>query len=166
MSGLDGARYHARPVSTNLHVTRESLDARLPELRALGTDQGTLELIVVRPSEGGAGGARDGRVDDRGRAGLPRRPYVDAEGTARRGNQLTIASTRLLDLIAESSLAALGDNLLVDMALDRAGLPAGARLAIGDTVVVQISRSPTGCAKFSALSGSDALRFDELARWP
>jgi MOSC domain-containing protein YiiM len=40
------------------------------------------------------------------------------------------------------------------------GLPAGSRLAIGDTLVVQISELPhTGCAKFSARFGSDALRF-------
>ncbi len=97
------------------------------ELRALGTDEGTLELIVVRPSEGERETPdtaeltiEDGLVGDRWR------PYVDAEGTARRGNQLTIASTRLLDLIAEEERWPLsGDNLLVDMGLDKAGLPAG-----------------------------------------
>ena len=36
----------------------------------------------------------------------------------------------------------------------------GSRLAIGDAVVVQISEEPhTGCAKFSARFGSDALKF-------
>ena len=46
------------------------------------------------------------------------------------------------------------------MGLDKESLPTGARLAIGDTVVVQISEEPhTGCAKFSARFGSDALRF-------
>jgi MOSC domain-containing protein YiiM len=149
-------------VSTDLHVTRESLDARLAELRALGTDEGTLELIVVRPSEGERETpetaeltVEDGLVGDRWK------PYVDAEGTAHRGNQLTIASTRLLGVIAEEERWPLaGDNLLVDMGLDKAGLPAGARLSIGDSVVVQISEEPhTGCAKFSARFGSDALKF-------
>jgi MOSC domain-containing protein YiiM len=46
------------------------------------------------------------------------------------------------------------------MGLDMESLPVGSRLAIGDTVVVQISQIPhTGCAKFSARFGSDALRF-------
>ena len=46
------------------------------------------------------------------------------------------------------------------MGLDQESLPAGSRLAIGDTVVVQISEEPhTGCAKFSARFGSDALKF-------
>jgi MOSC domain-containing protein YiiM len=149
-------------VSTDLHVTRESLDARLPELRALRTDEGTLELIVVRPSQGERETpetaeltVHDGLVGDRWK------PYVDAEGTVHRGNQLTIASTRVLDLIAEEERWPLsGDNLLVDMGLDMAGLPVGTRLSIGDSVVVQISEEPhTGCAKFSARFGSDALRF-------
>ena len=78
-----------------------------------------------------------------------------------RDNQLTIASTRLLALIADPERWPLaGDNLLVDMGLDKESLPTGSRLAIGDTVVVEISEEPhTGCAKFSARFGSDALKF-------
>jgi len=46
------------------------------------------------------------------------------------------------------------------MGLAKEALPAGSRLAIGDTVVVQISEEPhTGCAKYSARFGSDALKF-------
>ncbi len=149
-------------MSTDLHVTRESLDERLPELRELGTEQGTLELIVVRPSEGERETpdtaeltVEEGLVRDRWE------PYVEADGSLGREAQLTIASTRVLGLIAEPERWPLaGDNLLVDMGLDKEGLPVGARLAIGETVVVQISELPhTGCAKFSARFGSDALKF-------
>ncbi len=149
-------------MSTDLHVTRESLDARLPELQALGTETGTLELIVVRPSEGERETPataeltlEDGLVGDRWR------PQLDGDGRPFRENQLTIASTHLLGLIAEPERWPLaGDNLVVDMGLDRESLPAGSRLAIGDTVVVEISEEPhTGCAKFSARFGSDALKF-------
>ena len=145
-----------------MHRTRESLDARLPELRELRTEDGRLELIVVRPSEGEREmpetaelTIEDGLVGDRWEA------QVDAVGRVHRGNQLTIASTRLLELIAESERWPLsGDNLLVDMGLDKESLPAGSRLSIGGTVVVQISEEPhTGCAKFSARFGSDALKF-------
>jgi hypothetical protein len=143
-------------------VAREDLDARLPELEALGTEQGTLELIVVRPLEGeretpdrGELTIEDGLVGDRW---VPR---VGDDGRIERGNQLTIASTHLLGLIAERERWPLsGDNLLVDLGLDRDSLPAGSRLAIGDTVVVEVSEEPhTGCAKFSARFGSDALKF-------
>lgn len=149
-------------MSTDLHLSRESLDARLPELRALGTEQGTLELIVVRPSEGERElpataelTIEDGLVGDRWR------PRFDEDGRPQRGTQLTIASTHLLSLIAEPERWPMsGDNLLVDIGLDIESLPAGSRLAIGDTVVVQISEEPhTGCAKFSARFGSDALKF-------
>ena len=78
-------------MSTDLHATRESLDARLPELRELGTEQGTLELIVVRPSEGeretpetaeltiedGLVGDRWQPRDRRGRTRAPRQPAHD-----------------------------------------------------------------------------------------
>jgi MOSC domain-containing protein YiiM len=149
-------------VSTDLHVSRESLDARLPELRALGSEVGTLELIVVRPTEGERElpasaelTIEDGLVGDRWV------PWFDDDGQPLRGTQVTIASTHLLGLIADRERWPLsGDNLLVDMGLDMESLPAGSRLAIGDTVVVQISEEPhTGCAKFSARFGSDALKF-------
>jgi MOSC domain-containing protein YiiM len=145
-----------------MRAAREDLDARLAELRALPTDAGTLELIVVRPSEGERETPttaeitiEDGLVGDRWE------PFVEANGSLGRETQLTIASTHLLGLIAEPERWLLaGDNLLVDIGLDKMSLPAGTRLAIGDTVVVEISELPhTGCAKFSARFGSDALKF-------
>ena len=134
----------------------------MPELRALPTDAGTLELIVTRPREGERETHEsaeltlaDGLVGDRWEAG------VRADGPPDRHNQVTIASTHVLGLIAEPERWALaGDNLLVDIGLDKENLPAGTRLAIGDTAIVEISEEPhTGCAKFSARFGSDALKF-------
>jgi hypothetical protein len=149
-------------VSIDLHVRRESLDPHLPALRELSTEQGTLQHIVVRPTEGERElpdtaelTIEDGLVGDRWR------PRLDGDGRPLRETQLTIASTHLLGLIAERDRWPLsGDNLLVDMGLDVRSLPAGSRLAIGDTVILQISEVPhTGCAKFSARFGSDALKF-------
>jgi MOSC domain-containing protein YiiM len=86
---------------------------------------------------------------------------MDAAGAIDRENQLTLMSVRVLELLADRERWPLaGDNLLVDMSLAAEGLPPGSRLAIGDEVVVEISEEPhTGCAKFSARFGSDALRF-------
>jgi MOSC domain-containing protein YiiM len=151
-------------VSTDLHVPRESLDPHLPALRGLPSEQGTLQLIVVRPAEGERElpesaeiTLEDGLVGDRWRASA----QIHEDGRVSRENQLTIASTRLLELIAEPERWPLsGDNLLVDIGLDMESLPVGSRLAIGDEVIVQISEIPhTGCAKFSARFGSDALKF-------
>jgi MOSC domain-containing protein YiiM len=149
-------------VSIDLHATRESLDERLPELRQLGAEQGTLELIVVRPREGERETPDTAEVTvEEGLVGDRWQGHVGSDGRVQRFNQVTIASTRLLGLIADSERWPLsGDNLLVDMGLDKESLPAGSRLAIGDTVVVEITEEPhTGCAKFSARFGSDALRF-------
>jgi MOSC domain-containing protein YiiM len=151
-------------MSTDLYVPRESLDPHLPALRALSSEQGTLELIVVRPAEGERElpetaelTLEEGLAGDRWRASA----HTHEDGRVSRENQLTIASTRLLELIAEPERWPLsGDNLLVDMGLDMESLPVGSRLAIGETVIVQISKVPhTGCAKFSARFGSDALKF-------
>ena len=151
-------------MSIDLRVAREELEARLPDLRELDATAGTLELIVRRPSEGerelpaSAEISREaGLIGDRWLTSAHR----DEAGAVNRENQLTLMSTRMLGLIAEPERWPLsGDNLLVDMGLDSESLPIGSRLAIGDDVVVQISEIPhTGCAKFSARFGSDALKF-------
>ena len=153
-------------VSTELHTTRDDLDERLPELRALGTDKGTLEVIVRRPRENERETPEraevtiaEGLAGDRWLAYAGQR--MDAAGAIDRSNQLTLMSTRVLALVAERDRWPLsGDNLLVDMGLDVESLPAGTRLAVGDEVVIAISEEPhTGCSKFSSRFGSDALRF-------
>jgi len=149
-------------VSTDLHVPRESLDPHMAALRSLPTEEGTLELIVVRPVEGERETPETGELTiEEGLVGDRWQPRMDADGRPDRHNQLTIASSRLLELIAETDRWPLaGDNLVVDMGLDKESLPAGTRLQIGDTAIVEISEEPhTGCAKFSARFGSDALKF-------
>jgi MOSC domain-containing protein YiiM len=52
-----------------------------------------------------------------------------------------------------------GDQFYVDLDLSHANLPAGSRVQIG-TAVIEFSEDPhTGCAKFSARYGVDALKF-------
>jgi MOSC domain-containing protein YiiM len=145
-----------------MRATSEDLVTRLPQLRTLDTEQGTLELIVVRPSEGERETPETAQVTlEGGLVGDRWSAAIGADGRPDRHNQLTIASTHLLGLIAEPERWPLaGDNLVVDIGLDKASLPPGSRLAIGATVVVQISEEPhTGCAKFSSRFGSDALKF-------
>ena len=72
----------------------------------------------------------------------------------------TLISTRVLQsssLTRPRPLA--GDQLYVDFDLSEANLPAKTRLAVG-TAILEVSETPhTGCAKFSARFGSDALRW-------
>ena len=79
--------------------------------------------------------------------------YLDA--------QLTLINTRMLAAIEpdRSRWTQAGDQLYVDFDLGVDNLPAGSRLAIG-SAVIEISETPhTGCAKFGARFGSEALRW-------
>jgi MOSC domain-containing protein YiiM len=76
-------------------------------------------------------------------------------------NQINVVSARAIALISGDpdrwQLA--GDQLYVDFDISQDNLPAGSRLAIGETVI-EVSPEPhTGCQKFSQRFGVDALRF-------
>ena len=73
--------------------------------------------------------------------------------------QLTVMSTRVLDAIAgdREFWPAAGDQILVDLDISEGNLPAGSQLAIG-SAVIEITEPPhTGCPKFKARFGGDAL---------
>jgi MOSC domain-containing protein YiiM len=77
------------------------------------------------------------------------------------GAQLTLMNVRVTKLVAQDRdrwpLA--GDQLYVDLDLSEANLPAGTRLRIG-SAEVEVSAVPhTGCAKFVARFGQDAMTF-------
>lgn len=139
----------------------QRFDARAGEVLAAPTDNGRLELIVSRPGvdqrelldearldpELGLVGDRWARRDDRTPV------YLDA--------QLTVINTRVLWVIEpdRSRWPLAGDQLYVDLDLSVENLPAGSRLSIG-SAVIEVSETPhTGCAKFLARFGSDALRW-------
>jgi len=52
-----------------------------------------------------------------------------------------------------------GDQLHLDLDLSEANLPPGTRLALGSAVIEVTEQPHTGCAKFAARFGRDALRF-------
>ena len=141
------------------------LDLHLDNVRAAPHDDGRLELIVRRPAVDEREVLGEATLDvERGLVGdswLVRGSSRTPDGSANPAAQVTIMSTRVLAAIetdrARWPLA--GDQLYVDLALGVEDLPPGARLAIGGAVV-EVSEAPhTGCAKFSARFGSDALRW-------
>ena len=137
-------------------------DGHLDHVRAAPVDEGVVELIVRRPAEGEREILDEGRLDlalglvgDRWASrNVETTPvYLSA--------QLTLINTRVLAAIepdrARWPLA--GDQLYVDLDLREETLPAGTRLRIG-SAAIEISELPhTGCAKFSARFGSEALRW-------
>jgi MOSC domain-containing protein YiiM len=74
---------------------------------------------------------------------------------------VTVISTRVLRAIEpdETRWPLAGDQLYVDFDLGQEELPPGSRIAVGSAVLVVSDQPHTGCAKFSARFGSDALRW-------
>ena len=140
------------------------LEAGLAAIRRSATDRGAVEMIVRRPSVDerevlavGELSAYDGLVGDdwRRRAGVGTRD--EGPEFAR---QITIMNARAIALFAvdRARWPLAGDQLYVDLDLSLDNLPPGSRLQING-VVVEISPEPhTGCGKFAARFGKDALR--------
>jgi len=154
------------------HLTTSELEAGLEEIRNAPKNEGRLELIVRRPQVDEReilGEAtldlNDGLVGD----SWKNRPSSRTpDGSPHPDMQINIMNSRVTALVAQSrerwQLA--GDQLYLDMDLSAENLPAGTRLAIG-TAVLEITPPPhTGCHKFVARFGLDAMKFvnSELGR--
>ena len=143
----------------------EDLEAGLDEILRSPKDAGLLHLIVRRPrvderevlaegelhpSEGLVGDGWKGR-------GSSRTP----DGSSHPEMQLNIMNARVIALLAQDRerwpLA--GDQLYLDLDLSAANLPAGARLALGQAVIEVTAQPHTGCKKFVARFGLEAMRF-------
>lgn len=146
-------------------VDRATLEAGVQEVRRSPTDDGRLEMIVIRPGPGEREVREEAVLDhehgvvgdtwkDRGSSRTP-------DGSSDPAKQVTLISSRAVDLVAGSRdrwpLA--GDQLYVDLDLGGENLPPGTRLAIG-SAVVEVSAAPhTGCHLFAERFGMDAARF-------
>ena len=147
------------------HRTAEELTAALDEIRQSPSATGTVELIVRRPAEDerelldeGMLDLEEGLVGDVWKArGSRSRP----DGSANPDAQLTLMNVRAADVIAvtpeRKPLA--GDQFFVDLDLSIDNLPPGTKLSLGDAVVEVTAEPHTGCAKFSARFGIEALKF-------
>jgi MOSC domain-containing protein YiiM len=83
------------------------------------------------------------------------------DGSAHPDMQLTLVNARALALIAQRKdrwpLA--GDQLVVDLDLSVDNAPPGTRLRIGQAVIELTAQPHTGCKKYAARFGVDALGF-------
>src|ERR1700716_1278118 len=148
---------------TNPELT--SLEDGLDHIREAPADSGTVELIARRPGVDEREvlteawlDVHDGLEGDTWRArGSSRTP----DGAPSLDAQLTLMNARAAAAIAgeRERWALAGDQLYVDLDISQTNLPPGTRVQIG-SAVIEFSEAPhTGCAKFSARFGIDALRF-------
>jgi len=148
-----------------LHTELTDLEDSLAHIRQAPGDAGTLDLISRRPDIDQREVLTEGRLDvDEGLAGdtwRARGSGRTADGSANPEAQVTLMNARAAAAIAgdRDRWALAGDQLYVDLDLSLANLPPGSRVQIG-SAVIEFSEAPhTGCAKFSARYGVDALRF-------
>ena len=148
------------------HLATAELEASLEHLRAAPSDVGRVDLIVRRPSIGerevlesgelnlGEGLAGDTWIERGSRRMPDGGPHPDMQL-----NLIGARTTRLLGGDDPAVRALAGDQLHLDLDLSEANLPPGTRLAIGGAVIEVTDQPHTGCAKFAARYGAEALRF-------
>lgn len=147
------------------HRSLAELDAGLDHIRQAPKTLGVLELIVRRPAVDAREVLEHGQLDRTeglsGDSWLSRGSRQTPDGSADPNAQLTIMSTRVIGLIApdRARWQLAGDQLFVDFDLSADNLPPGSRLRLGDAVV-EVSEEPhTGCKKFVARFGLDAMKW-------
>lgn len=142
-------------------VVEDPYTGQLAHVQAAPSDVGLIEMVVRRPAEGDREILPQGELDlDLGLVG-DRWAGRDHTTPSYLLAQLTLISTRVLAAIEpdRARWPIAGDQIYVDFDISEANLPPGSRLALG-TAVIEVTPEPhTGCAKFSARFGSDALRW-------
>jgi hypothetical protein len=146
-------------------ATADDLQAGIDEIRRSPSTDGTVELIARRPAVDEREVVEEAELDlENGLVGdtwLERGSRSTADGSADPKAQLTLMNARLAALVAgpQERWPLAGDQLYVDLDLSKDNLPPGTLLAVGSAVIEATDEPHTGCAKFSARFGSDALRF-------
>jgi MOSC domain-containing protein YiiM len=147
------------------HLSMTELAAGMDYIRQSPKDNGVLRMIVRRPVdderevvERGELDLSEGLVGDNWKS---RGSKHGLNGSANPDAQITVMNARTIELLAQESerwpLA--GDQLYIDIDLSDENLPPGTRLAIG-SAILQVSAVPhTGCQKFSARFGVEAMKF-------
>jgi len=147
------------------HLTTAELEAALDHLRQTPKDDGVLHLIVSRPDvdqrkvlDEAELDVTDGLIGDNWKVRGSRKT---PDGSAHPEMQINIMNSRVTQLVAQEKdrwpLA--GDQLYIEMDLSRENLPAGSRIAVG-SAVLEVSPLPhTGCHKFVARFGAEAMQF-------
>jgi hypothetical protein len=141
------------------------LEAGLEEIGRSPRDGGVLELIVRRPRAGEREVLEEGQLDlVEGLVGdnwQTRGSSRTADGSAHPDMQLNVMNSRVIALVAQDRARwrLAGDQLFIDMDLSAANLTPGTRLAIGSAVIEVTAQPHTGCQKFVARFGADAMQF-------
>ena len=147
------------------HLSSAALEAGLGDIRLAPTDNGRVELIVRRPAVDQREILQEGTLDMQvglvGDSWLARGSTRTPDGLPPVETQLTIMNARVAALVAGDAdrRCLAGDQLYFDLDISLSNIPPGTRLEVG-TAVIEVTGIPhTGCRKFAARFGQDAVRF-------
>lgn len=149
----------------DMHLSSAELEAGLDHVLASPKDDGELVLIVARPRPAERDLPAEAKLDlALGLVGdnwSTRGSRSTADGSAHPDKQITVMSARVAELVAggKDNMALAGDQLYVDLDIGTDNLPIGSRIAIGEAVLEVTEPPHTGCKKFVARFGEDAMRF-------
>jgi len=155
--------------SQNIRVRESAELSRLEEdldhIRRAPLDGGTVELIARRPAVDQREVLTEARLDVvdglAGDSWRARGSGHTPDGAPDPEAQVTLMNARAAAAVAgeRGRWPLAGDQLYVDMDLSVANLPPGSRVQIGSAVIEFSPKPHTGCAKFSARFGVEALKF-------
>ena len=147
------------------HLAAPALEAGLDDIRMAPSDHGRVELIVRRPAENEREILDEATLDPSeglvGDTWLARGSGRTPDGRPPVETQVTIMNVRVASLVAADAdrRCLAGDQLYLDLDISHSNIPAGSRLQLG-TAVIELSGKPhTGCNKFAARFGRDAVLF-------
>jgi hypothetical protein len=147
------------------HLTTAELEAGLDEIRRSPRDHGVLDLIVRRPRADAREILQEAELDlVEGLVGDSwnlRGSSRTADRSPHPGMQLNIMNSRVVALVAQhrDRWPLAGDQLFIDLDLSCDNLPSGTQLALGSAVIEVTDQPHTGCHKFVARFGADAMKF-------
>ena len=146
------------------HLSTPDLEAGLDNIRNSPKDQSVLDLIVSRPEEDAREVMEladlDVKVGLVGDTWQDRPSARSGDGKAHPDMQITIMNSRFAALIAQDKdrWQLSGDQLFADFDISLENVPPGTRIAMGSAVLEATDQPHTGCKKFSARFGVDALQ--------
>ncbi len=148
---------------SEMHLSADQLEQSVTHILGSPSDAGELKLIVRRPAIDERETPMEGRLDKE--VGLVGDNWC-ARSKVVPDMQLNIMNARVIEAVAQTperwSLA--GDQLFLDMELSGENLPPGTQIALGDAIIEVTEPPHTGCKKFAARFGVDAMVFVNSGR--
>ena len=147
------------------HLNTEELEQGLEHIKASPRDNGELKLIVYRPDVDQRHSVDAGILDEEhglvGDNWLTRGSRHMPDGGPDPEMQLNIMNSRVAELVADGAerMPLAGDQLYLDLNLSGENLPPGTQLQLGEAILEVTEPPHTGCKKFAARFGNDAIVF-------